>query len=246
AAHGIGKALAHRFAIEKAKAIVVADVDFENAQIVANKINGTAVRLDVGNEAEIIKVVEQTTDSFGQIDLVCSNAGIAGDSGGIEVSNESWQNIWEINMMSHVYLTRAVLPQMIERKSGYFLITASAAGLLTHVEGASYSVTKHAAVAYAEWLSIAYHDAGIRVSCLCPQGVKTRMVLDHKGKGKNFLLDGAIEPELVADITLKGIENEQFLILPHAEVADFFKNKAENYERWLHALRKMRREILSV
>ena len=244
-AHGIGRALAQRFFKEKARAIVIADLDLTAAQIVADEVGGTAIKTDVADEADIIELVKKATEKFGQIDLVCSNAGIAGAAGGAEVANEIWQKIWEVNVMSHIYLARAVLPQMLERGDGYLLLTVSAAGLLTHFEAAPYSVTKHAALSFGEWLSIAHHDQGIGVSCLCPQGVNTRMILGEDGKQENFLREGALEPEQVAAAVIDGLAKEQFLILPHPEVGDYFRHKATDYERWLRGLRRMRESVLS-
>ena len=154
-ANGIGKGLCERFAQEGAEKIIVTDIDSENANAVAKQINGVAYKLNVAIESEVKTVVADVLDKFGRIDLVVSNAGIGGEEGCIEVSNESWQNIWEINVLSHLYLSRAVLPSMLERGEGYFLITASAAGLLTYPTAAPYSVTKHAAVAFAEYLAYA-------------------------------------------------------------------------------------------
>ena len=244
-ANGIGRALCERFASEGAKKVVVADVDFENAQIVADKIDGKAIRLDASDEVQVIAAVEETLDEFGQIDLVCSNAGIGGADGGLNVPNDVWQKIYEINVLSHLYLSRAFFPSMIDRGAGYFLITASAAGLLTHPTAAPYAVTKHAAVAFAEWLSIAYHERGIKVSCLCPQGVKTDLIKSADGMPENFLMAEAISVEECADAVVEGLESEKFLILPHAEVADYIRNKAENYDRWLYSLRKIRAAVLA-
>lgn len=244
-AHGIGRALAQRFATEGARAVIVADVDLTAAQTVAHEIGGMAIKTDVSSEADVIKLVKDVTEQFGQIDLICSNAGIAGVAGGAEVANEIWQKIWEINVMSHIYLARAVLPQMLERGNGYLLLTVSAAGLLSHFEAAPYTVSKHAALSFGEWLSIAHHDDGIRVSCLCPQGVNTRMILGEDGQQENFLREGALEPEQVADSVIEGLKDEQFLILPHAEVADYFRHKATDYERWLRGLRRMRESVLA-
>jgi len=243
-ANGIGKALCERFAAEGAKKVIVADLDFENAQVVAGEIGGKAVRLDVSDEAQVKAAVEETLNEFGQIDLVCSNAGIGGAEGCLEVSNDVWQKIYEINVLSHLYLSRAVFPSMLERGAGCFLITASAAGLLTHPTAAPYVVSKHAAVAFAEWLSIAYHEQGIRVLCLCPQGVKTALIASAEGEPENFLMAEAITAEECADAVVKGLESEKFLILPHAEVAQYVVNKAENYDRWLHSLRKIRNVVL--
>lgn len=244
-AHGIGRALANRFAAEGARAVVIADMDLAAAQTVADEVSGTWMETDVSDESDVIKLIENVTEQFGQIDLVCSNAGIAGAAGGAEVDNEIWQKIWEVNVMSHIYLARAVLPQMLKRGSGYLLLTVSAAGLLTHFEAAPYTVSKHAALSFGEWLSIAHHDAGIRVSCLCPQGVNTRMILGEDGKQENFLREGALEPGQVANSVIEGLANEQFLILPHPQVADYFRHKATDYERWLRGLRKMRESVLS-
>ena len=174
-ASGIGRALCHRFANEGARSVVVADRNIDSARIVADEIDGLAVEVDVAIELQIQKLVEQTTDAFGPIDLFCSNAGISID-GGTEVPDSDWQRIWQTNFMSHVYASRAVLPSMLARGHGYLLHTASAAGLLTQIGSAPYSVTKHAVVSLAEWLAITHFDSGIRVSCLCPQGVNTPML----------------------------------------------------------------------
>ena len=243
-ANGIGRALCERFAAEGAKKIIVADLDYENAQTVADAIGGKAIRLDVSDEAQVKTAVKEILNEFGRIDLVCSNAGIGGAEGGLEVSNDVWQKIYEINVLSHLYLSRAVFPSMLERGAGYFMITASAAGLLTHPTVAPYVVSKHAAVAFAEWLSIAYHERGIKISCLCPQGVKTDLIASAEGEPENFLMAEAITTEECADAVVKGLESEKFLILPHAEVAQHIVNKAENYDRWLHSLRKIRNAVL--
>lgn len=239
-ANGIGKALCERFAAEGAGKIFVADVDFDNAQAVANSIGGAAIKLDVSNEAEVKAAVAEILRETNRIDLVCSNAGIAGEAGGLGVSNDVWQRIYEINVLSHLYLARAVFTQMLEQAAGYFLLTVSAAGLLTHFDAAPYAVSKHAALAFAEYLSISYHERGIRVSCLCPQGVTTRMIASEPGEPENFLTADAITPEACVDAVITGLETEKFLILPHPQVAQYIVNKAENYDRWLHSLRKLK------
>lgn len=244
-ANGIGKALCERFQQDDAKKIIVADLDFENAKKVAESVGGKAFALDVSDENQVKTVVQAILDEFGRIDLVCSNAGIGGADGGLEVSNDVWQTIYEINVLSHLYLSRAVFPAMVERGAGYFLITASAAGLLTHPTAAPYAVTKHAAVAFAEWLSISYDEKGIKISCLCPQGVKTNLIASAEGEPENFLMAEAISAEACADAVVKGLGSEKFLILPHAEVAQYIVNKAENYDRWLHSLRKIRTAVLA-
>ena len=169
-------------------------------------------------------------------------------SGGIpgfeQVSNEAWQRIWEVNVMAHIYAARAVAPQMLERGEGYLLNTASAAGLLTQIGSAPYSVTKHAAVAFAEWLAITYGDRGIKVSCLCPQGVKTNLLTAGALAGAaGFLLAGAIEPEEAAEAVVRGLAEEKFLILPHPEVAEYFQRKANDYDRWLRGMRRLQDQI---
>ena len=244
-ANGIGRALCQRFAAEQPTAIVVADLDGEGAAQVAKDVGGLAVKTNVGVEADIINLVRQTTDAYGQIDLYCSNAGISGQHGGAEVANEDWQLIWDVNVMAHVFAARAVLPAMLTRGNGYLLNTVSAAGLLTQVGNVTYSVTKHAALAFAEWLSVTHGDAGIKISCLCLQGVKTDMLTksEHADRA-SFLIDGALEPETVAEITVKGLADESFLILPHPEVAEYFRRKAGDYERWLRGMRKLNKQVL--
>ncbi len=243
-ANGIGKALCERFYKEGAEKIFVADLDFENAEKVARSVNGKAFKLDVGDEANCKTVVEDILRECGRIDLVCSNAGIAGEPGCLEASNEIWQKIYEVNVLSNLYLARAAFPSMVERGTGYFLITASAAGLLTHFEAAPYSVSKHAAVALAENLAIEYHEKGIRVFCLCPQGVKTQLIASAEGEPENFLTAEAITAEECADAVIKGLEMEKFLILPHAAVAGYIVKKAENRDRWLRSIRKIRAAVL--
>lgn len=242
-AMGIGRALCLRFAAEGAL-IVVADREIEKAEAVAAEIGGLAAKTDVSVEADIINLVEQATSRFGQIDLFCSNAGIGGMPGGAEVPNEAWAEIFGVNVMAHIYAARAVLPQMLQRGEGYLLQTASAAGLLTQVGSAPYSVTKHAAVSFAEWLSITYGDKGIKVSCLCPQGVRTRMLLGEDGKGENFLVEGSVSPEEVAEVVVAGLAEEKFLILPHTEVAEFIKRKATDYDRWIRGMRRLQAKVL--
>jgi NAD(P)-dependent dehydrogenase (short-subunit alcohol dehydrogenase family) len=162
----------------------------------------------------------------------------------VEVSNESWQHIWNVNVMSHVYAARCVLPAMLARGNGYMLHTASAAGLLSQIGGAPYSITKHAVVAFAEWLSITHDAEGLKVSCLCPQGVLTRMLLGPDGERVSFLREGAIEPEEVAATVIRGLEEERFLILPHPEVAEYFRRKADDYDRWLAGMRRLNARVL--
>jgi NAD(P)-dependent dehydrogenase (short-subunit alcohol dehydrogenase family) len=243
-AKGIGRALATRFATAGAAAVIVADLDVEGAKAVAREIGGTAIGCDVSRESDVKELVDRVLADHGRIDIFCSNAGIA-VGGGPEASNEDWQRIWEVNLMSHVLVARHVLPGMLARGEGYLLGTVSAAGLLNHVFAAPYGVTKAAALSLFEWLSIAHGAEGIRVSCLCPQGVKTDMLAAEKRLGLEFLTDNALEPEAVAEIVLLGIRDEKFLILPHPEVADYFHRKADDYDRWLKGMRRMRANIQS-
>src|SRR6185437_11974967 len=239
-ANGIGRALCHRFAKEGAQAVIVADIDLQGTARVADEINGLVAKCDVSNEAEIQSLVAMATEKVGRVDIFCSNAGI-GAAGGPEAPNREWERSWEINVMAHIYAARAVLPQMLSRKEGYLLQTVSAAGLLTQIGSAPYSVTKHAALGFAEWLAVTYGDQGIRVSALCPQGVKTDMLLKAQFAGGAFLLEGALEPDQVADDVMKAIAEEKFLILPHPEAAKYFQNKANDYERWIRGMRKLMR-----
>ena len=235
---GIGRALCHRFANGGAKGIVVADRNVDSALRVAEEMHGLAVAVDVSQESQILELVEQATNAFGPIDLFCSNAGISID-GGTEVSDAEWHRIWQTNFMSHVYAARAVLPSMLARGQGYLLHTASAAGLLTQLGSAPYSVTKHAVVSLAEWLSITHYASGIRVSCLCPQGVQTPMLEGVQGFVGDYLKATAVLPEAVADAVVAGLAEERFLILPHAQVATFFQHKANDYDRWLRGMRRL-------
>jgi len=214
--NGIGRALCRRFALEGAKAVVVADVNGVTAAQVADEIGGTAITCDVAREADVVALVAQTIARHQAIDLFCSNAGIA-VNGDEHTPDAEWARCWDVNVMAHVYAARAVVPHMLERGSGYLLQTVSAAGLLTHPQSATYAVTKHASLAFAEWLSMTYGDRGITVSALCPQGVRTDMLhrAEAEAARRSFLLDSAVEPEQVADDVVKGIEAERFLILPH-------------------------------
>jgi NAD(P)-dependent dehydrogenase (short-subunit alcohol dehydrogenase family) len=243
-ASGIGRAMCRRFFAEGARAVVVADLDGAAAAVVAKEVEGVAFEVNVARDEDLERLVRDVIAKFGGIDLFCSNAGIMVE-GGPEAADADWQRIWEINVMGHVFAARAVLPGMLERGEGYLLQTVSAAGLLTLIGSAPYSVTKHAALGFAEWLSITYGDRGIRVSALCPQGVRTAMLLDSDTGPANFLRGTAVEPEDVADVVIRGLEEERFLILPHPEVAEYFRNKAGDYERWLRGMRKLQREMKS-
>jgi len=239
-ASGIGRALVQRFAADGARAVVVADRDAEAAAHVADELGPQVLDIatDVSREADIGRLVARTEERFGPVDLFCSNAGIALGTGP-ETPDDDWQRIWDVNVMAHVHAARHVLPGMLARGEGYLLNTASAAGLLSQIGSAPYAVTKHAAVAFAEWLSITYGDRGIRVSCLCPQGVRTRML----GDGGALLGPTAIEPEDVAEAVVAGVRAESFLILPHPEVGEFFRRKGDDYDRWLRGMRRLQARI---
>jgi NAD(P)-dependent dehydrogenase (short-subunit alcohol dehydrogenase family) len=237
--NGIGRALCRRFAVECAKTVVVVDLDGTAAERVAGEIAGWAIAADVSREDDVKRVVAQVIERHGAIDLFCSNAGIAVD-GDEHTPTVEWQRCWELNVLAHVFGARAVLPAMLERGAGYLLQTVSAAGLLTHPTSATYAATKHASLAFAEWLSMTYGDRGIIVSALCPQGVRTDMLQRASAGGRTFLVDSAVAPEQVADDVVKGIAEERFLILPHPEVADYFRRKASDYDRWLRGMRRLR------
>jgi NAD(P)-dependent dehydrogenase (short-subunit alcohol dehydrogenase family) len=239
---GIGRALSRRFAADGARRVVVADIDRDAAARVAGEIGGLAVAVDVSREADVVRLVEQTIDACGRIDLFCSNAGVA-VTGGEHTPDVEWERCWGVNVMAHVYAARAVVPLMLAQGGGCLLHTVSAAGLLTHIHSATYSATKHAALAFAEWLAITYGDRGIRVSALCPQGVRTDMLQRAAAEGRGFLFDGALEPEQVAAVVVEGLADERFLILPHPEVAEYFRRKATDYERWLRGMRRMKSEV---
>jgi NAD(P)-dependent dehydrogenase (short-subunit alcohol dehydrogenase family) len=241
AARGIGEALVRRFYKEGARAVVAADLDGEGAEKVAADVGGFGMRVDVGREADIQKLVAETIARYGQIDLFCSNAGVF-IPGGIDAPDADWLKMRDIHLLAHVYAARAVLPAMVARGDGYLLQTVSAAGLLTSLESAVYAVTKHAALGLAEWLSMTYGDAGIKVSALCPQGVRTDMLMQDPN---NFLVEGSVSVEQVADCVIEGLAAEKFLILPHPEVAEYFQRKAGDYDRWLRGMRRLRAEVMA-
>ncbi|MEX2468343.1 MAG: SDR family oxidoreductase, partial [Pseudohongiellaceae bacterium] len=229
AASGIGRALCERFAAEGARAVVAADINLEGAEETVAKLKEStetlAVACDVASEADVQALVRETESRFDHIDLFCANAGIF-TPGDENVSLEKWQSIWEINVLSHILAARAVLPGMLKRGGGYLLNTASAAGLLSQVGSAPYAVTKHAAVGFAEWLSITYGNRGIRVSVLCPQAVRTAMTADGAGVAA---VDGMLEPEQLAQTVVETLTEERFLCLPHPEVLTYIRRKTDDY-----------------
>jgi NAD(P)-dependent dehydrogenase (short-subunit alcohol dehydrogenase family) len=241
AATGIGLALARRFRQEGAQ-VVLADVD-GGVVGAADEVGGLPVVADVRREDDVRKLVDRAVAAYGPVDIFCSNAGIMVE-GGPETPDADWQRIFEVNLMAHIYAARAVLPGMLERGEGYLLQTISAAGLLTQIGSAPYAVTKHAALGFAEWLAVTYGDRGIRVSAICPQGVRTNMLLGSDSGVARLLEDSAVTADQVADAAVRGMEEERFLILPHPEVAEYFQRKATDYDRWLRGMRRLQSNVL--
>ncbi|MEV0156273.1 SDR family oxidoreductase [Micromonospora sp. NPDC050686] len=248
-AGGIGSALARRFAAEGAAAVVVADLDVDRARAVADGIGpvARAEALDVTDEQQVRALVADAERRHGRIDLFCANAGVAVGRG-LDAADVDWDRAWRVNVLSHVYAARAVLPAMLARGRGHLLFTCSAAGVLTAVGDAPYTATKHAAVGFAEWLSITYRDRGVRVSALCPQGVDTPMLAEGLAEGhlgaRVIAASGAVlTPDQVAEATVAGLADERFLILPHPEVADYARRRAEDPDGWQSGLRKLVRRL---
>lgn len=244
-ARGIGKALCKAFSVAGAR-VVVADQLIGEAEAVACAVGGLGVACNVSNESDIRRLVDTAEREFGPIDLFCSNAGICfGEPDhSASASNEVWQACWDIHVMAHVYAARAVLPSMLARGDGYFLQMASAAGLLSQIGDAAYSASKHAAVGFAESLSISHGDEGIKVSVICPQYVATPM-LGYQAEDCVDPANGVISAEQLAESVMRGIEEERFLILPHPEVEQYIQAKSANYSRWITGMRKLRRGILA-
>jgi NAD(P)-dependent dehydrogenase (short-subunit alcohol dehydrogenase family) len=242
-AQGIGAALCERFAREGAKAVVVADLNEAGAKSVAAKISAAAMPCDVSREIDIHRLIEDTEQKFGPIDLFCSNAGIAvldpDWDNPASAPDDGWARSWAVNVMAHVYAARHLVSRMSARGGGYFLQTVSAAGLLSQIGGGPYATTKHAALGFAENLAIATRDRGIKVSVLCPQGVDTPML---RGIDRGVPdMDGVLTAEAVADAVIAGLDSERFLILPHPEVATYVRRKADDHDRWLSGMARLRR-----
>ncbi|WP_299657951.1 SDR family oxidoreductase [uncultured Tateyamaria sp.] len=238
AAGGIGRSLCYAFAHNGARHVVCADRDMAGAEETSRQINGQAFEVDVSDEAQIRDLIETVEDDSGPIDIFCSNAGVLVE-GGAEAPNEDWQRLWDINVMAHVWAARHVVPRMIARGGGYLLNTASAAGLLNQIGSAPYGVTKHAAVGLAEWLAITHGDAGIKVSVLCPQAVRTAMTEGHEDHVA--AIDGMLEPEDAAQACMDAIRDETFLVLPHENVRKYMQLKTGDYDRWIAGMQKLSR-----
>lgn len=259
-AGGIGRAMAERFAAEGAAGVVVADLDGDRAAAVAAAIDRPpganveppqavlGVRCDVTSEDDVVALIDRTQRELGTIDLFCANAGLAAGTDAA-TSDDDWRLSWDVHVMAHVYAARHLLPGWLERGEGYFLATASAAGLLTQIGSAPYAVSKHAAVAFAEWLAVTYGDRGVRVSCLCPMGVRTALLEGgERGLGATAVASVAasgeiLEPEDVAEAVVAALRDERFLVLPHPEVLTFLQRKAQDHERWLAGMRRLQARI---
>lgn len=239
-ASGIGAAMCRRFAAERPAGIVVADLQEERAGVVADEVGGLAVGVDLGTADGVEQVVRAAREEYGRIDVYCSNAGVA-LGGSAEATDPDWNASWEVNVLAGVRAARLLVPEWRERGEGYFFTTVSAAGLLNHVLAAPYAATKAAALSFAEHLAIAYGDDGIRVSALCPQGVRTPMLGDDRS---GFLDPDAIEPEQVADVVVEAIRDERFLVLPHPEVAEYSARRGQDHDRWVAGMRRLRGRIL--
>jgi NAD(P)-dependent dehydrogenase (short-subunit alcohol dehydrogenase family) len=251
AGSGIGAALCRAFAAENARGIVVADRDPDAAAAVAAELEAAgvgalALGVDAADPEGWVDLVARTRDAFGPIDLLCSNAGI-GVGGGVEVADADWDRLWRVNVMSHVYAVRAVLPDMRER-GGHVLITASAAGLLADLGSLPYTATKHAAVGLAEWLAVTHHDEGVAFSCLCPQVVDTPLGAGafgyRPGEEGRTLMGPVLSTDDVAAAVVEGLLDGRFLILPHPEVAIYLAAKGADHPRWLSGMRRLRRRVL--
>jgi NAD(P)-dependent dehydrogenase (short-subunit alcohol dehydrogenase family) len=242
AGSGIGRALAIRFHAEGARAIVSVDINLENARETAAMVGGVAISADVAKEEDILRVIETTEADIGPIDLFCSNAGV-GIGEDLTSPNSEWQMIWDINVMSHVYAARHLVPRMVARGGGYLMNTSSAAGLLNQIGGAAYGVTKHAAVGFGEWVAIHHQHEGIKVSMLCPQAVRTPMTEVANDAIAAAAGNGMIEPAELAETVVAELRKESFIILPHPIVLEYMRNKTNNYDRWIGGMNKLMRKI---
>lgn len=262
---GIGEGLARRFAAEGAAAVALLDVNLEAARRVAEDIERgvgrdgagevggggvtrvLAVRADVGRQTDVEAALAEVAETAGEVDIYCSNAGIVA-TGGLETSADDWQQNWQVNTMAHVYAAQVLIPKMAERGSGFFVVTASAAGLLTEMSSLSYSVVKHGAVAVGEWLSLtygsgAYAKGGLQISVLCPQGVRTGMFTEDAAVAAG--VDGVLMPSDVADVVMESMQDGRFLVLPHPNVRKYARYRADDHDRWLAGMRRLRHRLIA-
>ncbi len=241
AGSGIGAALARRFAAAGGR-VVVNDIDAAAAAQVASSCGATAIGADAASESGIASLLAGARERLGEVDLYCANAGIV-RPGGPEAPDSDWDDCWQVNVMAHVRAARALLPGWLERGSGHLICTVSAAGLLTMPGTAPYSVTKHAALAFAEWLSVTYAHRGLTVQAICPQGVRTGMLDGSDPVAEKVLGETAITPEAVADAVMTGIADQRFLILPHPEVAGYYAGRATQTDRWLRGMNRLQQQL---
>jgi NAD(P)-dependent dehydrogenase (short-subunit alcohol dehydrogenase family) len=244
AAGGIGRALATRFVREGARTVVVSDIQEDELSATAAFIGAHAIPCDVTDAAAVRQLIDAVERDHGPVDLFCSNAGVA-IPGLADAPDSAWTLSLGVNLMAHIYAARELVPRMVERGSGYLLQTASAAGLITQLGSAPYAVSKHAAVAFAEFLAITYGDQGLKVSVLAPQAVRTAMTAGTPGGGV-AAVDGMIEPHEVADAVVAGLDAEQFLILPHPQVLDYLRRKTDDYDRWIEGMRRLQKRYPSL
>ncbi|WP_296604454.1 SDR family oxidoreductase [Nocardioides sp.] len=244
AGRGIGRALATRAAAEGAR-VVVNDLDPATAQAVADAVGGTAIAGDASSADGVAALIDGATEVLGRIDVYCANAGIDGAGGvdSLQTSDEHWHRMLDVNVMAHVRAARLLVPRWLETGGGRFVVTASAAGLLTMIGSAPYSVTKHASVAFAEWLSVTYGHRGVTVQAICPQGVRTQMLEDAGPLQELLSRDQALEPEQVADAWTTALADDRFLVLPHPEVAGYYAARATDTDRWLAGMRRLQHKI---
>lgn len=241
AANGIGAAMARRFAQEQPEKLILADIDEAGLEKMAAELDcAVAFPCNMSKETDIQRLVSETEAAHGRIDLFCGNAGIF-RLGGVNTTDEDFGLVWDINVQSHIWAARAALPKMLERGEGYFLITASAAGMLTQLGSLSYSVSKHAALSIAEWLAITHGHQGIKVSALCPQAVESNMTAGTDGSVAG--VDGMLPAADVADCVVDTIDKEEFLVLPHPNVKKYFQNKANDYDRWVGGMQKLQQQF---
>src|SRR3954462_1091495 len=241
AGSGIGAALARRLAAGGAR-VVVNDLDADKTHEVAASVGGFAAPGDAAGDEGCAALVRAAREAYGGVDLFCANAGV-GVGGGPEAPDHDWELAWQVNVMAHVHAARHVLPEWLERGRGHFVATVSAAGLLTMPGAAPYAVTKHAALAFAEWMAITYGDRGVRVQALCPQGVRTPMLAASGDVGRVVLEPTAIEPEQVADVTVDALESGPFLVLPPPEVAHHYAGRAADPDAWQASMRHLQAKL---
>ena len=249
-ASGIGRAMATRFAAEGARGGVVADL--QGSEAAAAQIGDQAIGIDgdVADDAHVAEVIDAARERFGPVDVFCANAGI-GTGMGVEAPDEAWDLIMGVNVRAHILAARRLVPEWIERGEGYFVSTASAAGVLSQIGDAPYAVTKHAAFAFAEWLAITHNDDGVRVSCLCPMGVRTPLVEGglaiegDAGVAARVVAAAGdlLEPEQVAADVVEAMREERFLILPHPEVGEYMRRKGDDHDRWLAGMRRLQAQV---